>query len=209
MNELIEPDLRGTAPLVPVNNKEEPLKVLGISWNTREDTFNFNQGETLLKFQGDETKRSLISTASKLFDPLGLLGPFTVRTKILFQDLWSKGIQWDEFLDEDTKTEWKSWKEELKYLHELQIPRCPFAESDEVTEVELHGFCDASMKAYGAAVYLRCKDVSDKVQTHLMLSKSKVALTKRVSLPRLELLGALILSRIMKTIQESITIDIT
>ncbi|KXJ09822.1 hypothetical protein AC249_AIPGENE28307 [Exaiptasia diaphana] len=88
--DLIDPDLRGTAPLVQVKTKEEPLK--------------------------------------------------------------SKGIQWDEPLDEGTKAEWKSWKEELKYLQALQVPRCPFAECDRVTKLELHGFCDASLKAYGAAM---------------------------------------------------------
>lgn len=91
LSELNQPDLRGTAPWVQVNSKEESLKVLGIAWNTREDTFNFNQGEKLLNLQGDEMKRSLISRVLKLFNAHGLLGPFTVRTKIMFQELWSKG----------------------------------------------------------------------------------------------------------------------
>ncbi|RUA04970.1 MAG: hypothetical protein DSY43_05555 [Gammaproteobacteria bacterium] len=206
--DLIEPELRGPTTLVPLSKEEEPLKALGISWNTKDDTFLFNQGEKLVQAQDEGTKRSLISIASKLFDPLGFLGPFTIRANILFQELWSKGIQWDESLDEEINTEWLKWKEELKALKELQVPRCFYTELDKVTEVELHGFCDASTKAYGAAVYIRCKDNKGSTTTQLVMAKSKVAPTKRITLPRLELLAAYILSKLMKFVLESITIKI-
>ena len=70
--------------------------------------------------------------------------------------------------------------------------------------IELHGFGDASPKAYGAAVYIRSMDAAGKVSTHLVMSKSRVAPTKTVSLPRLELLAAVINSRLLKFVAESL-----
>ena len=208
MLDLIEPEIRGPTTLVPISREEESLKALGVFWNTKDDTFLFNQGEKLSQAQDEGTKRSLISLASKLFDPLGFIGPFTIRAKIMFQQLWSKGIQWDESLDEEINIEWQKWKEELKSLKELEVPRCFYAELDKVTEVQLHGFCDASTKAYGAAVYIRCKDNKDSTRTHLVMAKSKVAPTKRISLPRLELLAAYILAKLMKFVLDSLTINV-
>ena len=71
---------------------------------------------------------------------------------------------------------------------------------------ELHGFRDASPKAYGAAVYIRSTDAAGKVSTHLVFSKSRVAPTKTVSLPRLELLVAVINSRLLKFVAESLSL---
>ena len=53
-----------------------------------------------------ETKKSLLSIASRIFDPIGLLSPFTVKAKILFQDLWKRGLEWEDQLDEEVATQW-------------------------------------------------------------------------------------------------------
>ncbi|KAK3745920.1 hypothetical protein QZH41_001370 [Actinostola sp. cb2023] len=147
--DLIEPELRGSTTLVPLSKEEEPLKALAISWNTKDDTFLFNQGEKLVQAQDEGTKRSLISIASKLFDPLGFLGPFTIRAKILFQELWSKGIQWEESLDEEINTEWLKWKEELKALKELQVPRCFYTELDKIDLDALVLLTDSELEELG------------------------------------------------------------
>ncbi|KMQ88222.1 gag-pol protein [Lasius niger] len=65
-------------------------------------------------------------------------------------------------------------------------------------EIELHGFADASSRAYAAAVYLRCTDATGNVTVRLLVAKTKVAPVKRVSFPRLELCGALLLARLMR-----------
>ncbi|XP_050493066.1 uncharacterized protein LOC126874753 [Bombus huntii] len=66
------------------------------------------------------------------------------------------------------------------------------------TEIELHGFCDASEKAYGARVYLR---TLNRVWTQLLTAKSKVAPLMYQTIPRLELRGALLLTSLMSTVQ--------
>ena len=176
-------------------NESEPLKALGICWNTITGCFLFSVPQSVLKVDDPERKRSLLSIASRIFDPMGLLTPFTIRAKILFQDLWQRGLEWEDRLDEDVAVQWRSWKSELPHLSCISIPRYLMADVGSSSTIELHGFGDASPKAYGAAVYIRSTDAAGKVSTHLVMSKSRVAPTKTVSLPRLELLEAVISRR--------------
>jgi len=85
------------------------------------------------------TKRSLLSLASRMFDPMGLISPFTVRAKILFQELWRRGLEWDDPLDRDIEQEWSSWKSELLQLKDVTIPRWFGKSVTSKSIVELHG----------------------------------------------------------------------
>ena len=125
----------------------EPLKALGISWDTEEDTFLFCQGNKLFEIPDPQTKRSLVSISSKLFNPLGLLSPFTICAKILYQDVWLSGLNWDESLTEQIKKQWKKWKSELLELNQVRVSRCLVNNlTTNLIEVQLHGFGDASIK---------------------------------------------------------------
>ncbi|GFX87331.1 integrase catalytic domain-containing protein [Trichonephila clavipes] len=148
-------------------------KVLGLSWNTNEDYLTTDT-KSLLEFVSldKNTKRFILQAVGKIFDPLGLISPFTVRMKCLLQDLWKEEIQWDDPLPTHIEKEWKKWD-----------------------DVELHSFCDASKKAYGAAIYLRTKSRNG-ISVKLVTSKSHVAPLNCVTLPRLELLGALVAARL-------------
>ena len=72
----------------------------------------------------------------------------------------------------------------------------------------LHGFGDASPAAYGAAVYIKCLGEAGHASTHLVISKSRVAPAKTVSLPRLELLAAVVNARLLKFVAESLTLKV-
>ncbi|GFY27912.1 uncharacterized protein TNCV_4562661 [Trichonephila clavipes] len=86
-------------------------------------------------------------------------------------------------------------------LSELKIPRKILDSSGDSSEVQIHTFSDASQKAYGAAAFLRVKH-KDRVSVDLVTSKSRVAPLKRLSLPRLELMGALLAARLAKEVKE-------
>ena len=88
----------------------EPLKALGMSWNTLTDCFLFSVPPSVLTVSDSETKRSLLSIASRVFDPMGLMTPFTIRAKVLFQELWQRDLQWEDRLDEGIADQWRSWK---------------------------------------------------------------------------------------------------
>ena len=54
------------------------------------------------------TKRSLLTVAPRIFDPVGLITPFTIRAKMLFQELWQRGLQCEDHLDEDIAVQGRS-----------------------------------------------------------------------------------------------------
>ena len=203
----IDPDKRATSLLVECNSRG-PLKALGVSWDLISDCFRFLAPTESVSSHDPMTKRSLLSLASRMFDPMGLISPFTVRAKILFQELWRRGLEWDDPLDNDIEQEWSSWKSELLQLKDVTIPRWFGTSVTSKSIVELHGFGDASPKAYGAAVYIRVIDNEGQVSSKLVMSKSRVAPIKEVSLPRLELLAAVVNARLLKFVVDTLQIKI-
>jgi len=180
------------------NSSMEPglTKLLGIAWNSREDLFLFSSSELITFVQElPATKRSLLKTSAKIFDPLGFLSPFVIKLKILFQIVCVEGSDWDEPLTGSALEQWKQFTVELAVLDKVRVPRCYFLYGTDVVHVQLHGFSDASEHAFAAVVYLRSRYSDGRVVTRLVASKTRVAPVKRQSIPRLELLGALILAK--------------
>jgi len=179
-----------------------PSKVLGLTWNNDRDMIKYDM-ESLLEFLKNpkDTKRFVLQAAARIFDPLGLLAPFTVTIKILFQKLWELGIKWDDSLNNGLLIEWRKWYSQIVDLKEIETPRYYFNEKYN-DEVELHAFCDASEKAYGAVVYVRFAKNENDYDTTLVMAKSRVAPIKKITLPRLELMGALVLCRLIKMLKE-------
>ncbi|XP_053699022.1 uncharacterized protein LOC128745992 [Sabethes cyaneus] len=181
-------------------------RVLGIIWNPDQDTFSFSaeHRDHLREYlSGNEkpTKRIVLSCVMGFFDPLGLLAPFTIHGKILVQDLWRSGSSWDEKVDDICWTKWKRWVELLPEVESIRIPRCYFGDSrwSAVESLELHMFTDASEYAYGCVGYLRAV-IEDTVKCCLIMSRAKVAPLKRQSVPRLELMAAVLGARMLRTI---------
>ncbi|GBO14793.1 hypothetical protein AVEN_217200-1 [Araneus ventricosus] len=171
-------------------------KILGLSWETHEDYLKMDT-RSLLEFVSIDknTKRFILQAVGRIFDPLGLITPFTIRVKCLIQDLWSEKIPWDDPLPPHIEREWKRWCEELPHLENLKIPRLVLDSTLDEDIIELHSFCDATKKAYGAAIYLKSR-TRNGISVKLVTSKSRVEPLNAVTLPRLELLGALIAARL-------------
>ncbi|GFT34191.1 integrase catalytic domain-containing protein [Trichonephila clavipes] len=181
-------------------------KVLGLSWNTNEDYLTTDT-KSLLEFVSldKNTKRFILQAVGKIFDPLGIISPFTVRMKCLLQNLWKEETQWDDPLPTHNEKEWKKWCEELPHLRNLKIPRLVLDSTLLEDDVELHSFCDASKKAYGAAIYLRTKSRNG-ISVKLVTSKNRVAPLNCVTLPRLELLGALVAARVASKVKKIVNL---
>lgn len=107
------------------------------------------------------TKRTVPSDVAKLFDPLGWAAPVFLVAKIFLQDLWLAGLDWDQPLPDRLRGRWLNYAASLLALDGLLIPRWTGSESAE--NVELHGFSDASNRAYAAAVYMRTRQSSGEV----------------------------------------------
>ena len=74
---------------------------MGTSWNTKDDVLMFTNASSILTEKDPKTKRSLISLYSRVFDLMGLLTPFLMTPKLLFQELWARSLDWDRPLDLD------------------------------------------------------------------------------------------------------------
>ena len=89
---------------------------------------------------------------------------------------------------------------EIGELNNIKVPRYYAKLSSSAVHMELHGFSDASASAYAAVIYVRTVSTQGKTSVQILASKTKVAPIKKQSIPRLELMAALLLSRLAHTI---------
>lgn len=106
-----------------------------------------------------------------LFEPQGFIAPYIIRAKLIMQNIWVSGFDWDEEVDSKAAENIRRWFAELK------VPRCIRLESvsSKVATVSIHTFIDASEKAYGAVVYARYTYESGEVSVRMIVAKSLVA----------------------------------
>ena len=178
---------------------DSTVKTLGVSWDARNDTVTYTVDPHVAT---KVTKRTILSTIARIFDPLGLLAPVTVVAKILMQRLWHLKLDWDESLPASLHTEWITFANDFKHLHNISFGRNVTQRA--TRRIELHGFCDASERAYGACLYIRSIDKCGKINANLLCAKSRVAPLKTISLARLELCGAVLLASLYVTVREAI-----
>ncbi|XP_012228825.2 uncharacterized protein [Linepithema humile] len=185
---------------IVILDKDESVSTLGLQWHSVNDVLQYDvKHRTPAEII---TKRTILSSISRIFDPLGLLGPVTVTAKIFMQHLWQLKIGWDETVPLDVQTRWRAYESQLCALNGLKIPRKVIEEAHSLS-LELHGFCDASMEAYGACVYVRTS-YKNFHRAHLLCAKSRVAPARSVTLPRLELCAAQLLAQLMQRIRKAI-----
>ncbi|XP_055633804.1 uncharacterized protein LOC129774130 [Toxorhynchites rutilus septentrionalis] len=195
-----------------LDKNSETERVLGISWNPHQDVMSFDvlsRTEESLDPSKKPTKRIVLSSVMTLFDPLGLLAPFTTLGKMLIQDLWRSGCGWDAEINEDSHKKWLSWISALPEIADLKIPRSYFGDvhSKDFGSVQLHIFTDAGENAYGCAGFLRI-ELEGAVKCSLVMARSKVAPLKQLTIPRLELQAAVLGARLAHTIKQSHSLQI-
>ena len=179
------------------------VKTLGVLWNAKEDVFTFNSKQIESHFQ--PTKRNVLKKIATLFDPLGFLSPFTVTAKILMQEMWIIGVDWDDPLPSDIVKKVNVWFLELEQLSNVRIPRS-LQQRYTVIKVSLHTFVDASQKAYGAVIYERIEYEDQLMSVRLVAAKTKVAPIQSVSIPRLELMGACLGNKLTQSVTQVFSI---
>ncbi len=175
--------------------------VLGMQWNRIKDTLSCaaipNVPEKL-------SKRSLLATINKIFDPMGILAPAMIQPKLMLQSTWQKKIGWDEDVPERMKKDFEKWGKELSYLQQIEIPRNMrgnFYLHENSTE-QLHVFCDGSNLAYAAVAFLRVETQSN-VSVQLVQAKARVTPIQKTTIPRIELMACTIGTRLGTSIQRA------
>lgn len=185
------------------SSANEVIKTLGLMWDPVGDDF-------LFRAQSDcnnpaPTKRQVLSVIARLFDPLGLLSPVIVLAKVLMQKLWKNKMDWDDRLDEELLDDWIYFLNALPLAEDFRVPRRVI--SEEAARIEIHRFADASNTAYGACVYLRSVHSDGTASSSLVTSKSKVCSITPMSIPRKELMAALLLHRLVKKVVDAMELE--
>jgi len=183
-----------------------PTKILGLIWNPKEDLLQYKV--TPYESGSVINKRKILSDIASIYDPLGLIGPIITRAKLFLRTLFCKKYDWDESLPEAIKDEWITYRTNLYSLRQVNIPRSLIID-DGIKEIQVHGFSDASIEAYGACLYLRVTYSTGEVEVRLITAKSRVAPLKALSIPRLELCAAVLLCRLSNKIVKKLKLNIS
>ena len=65
-----------------------PVRVLGLWWDTHPDLLYSSPKTNTTMFTMMATKGEILKWASSIFDPLGLISPVTIAAKLFLQQLW-------------------------------------------------------------------------------------------------------------------------
>ena len=191
------------------NSTSGGQKILGVYWNYDQDRLEFDLSTIAQSVSSAApTKRDVVSITAKFFDPLGIVSPVIVQFKLLFQEMCKLKLEWDEPLTGELLELWNTLIEDLKSPTPIIVSQCYFIHHCSPGMVlRLCGFCDASTKAYAAVVYLEidCDGVS---QFRFIAAKTRVSPLATHSIPRLELLAALLLSRLITCVHNALKLDL-
>jgi hypothetical protein len=193
-----------------ITDDGETHKILGIIWNFTHDSLLFDVDCVAHKMDALEpTKRNVVSLTAKFFDPLGIVSPVTVLFKIFFQELCVSGVNWDDTLTEEQLERWNQLKKSLGGPRTLIIPRLYFETPlSSLENPQLIGFCDASRRAYAAVVYVRAI-VDGTIQVKFVAAKTRIAPLKEITIPRLELLAAVLLSKLIVNVRAALESELS
>ncbi|XP_041630550.2 uncharacterized protein, partial [Drosophila kikkawai] len=192
---------------------EAEQKILGMRWQVATDDFRFNVEyhrvpESVLSGDRVPTKREYLSLLMSTFDPLGFLCCLMITAKLLLREIWRQKIQWDEPLPEEIGRAFAAWRRQMDAVGQFRCPRHYFGHGA-VRTIELHVFVDASQSAFAAVAYWRVMYEDGKVLASFVCAKTKCAPMRTMSIPRLELQAAVLGTRLINTIKEEHSVDIS
>ncbi|GBN28942.1 hypothetical protein AVEN_153311-1 [Araneus ventricosus] len=177
--------------------------VLGMKWNRQLDSLRVNMSWMNKLSLEKITKRIMLSAAHKVFDPIGYTAPVMLCPKLMLQKAWKMPIGWDTEITGNLKKEFLQWFQDLKILEEIHISRWINVTAENLKHCTIHTFCDASKEAYAAVVFLRLEEEGS-VKLSLLAAKSRIAPLRGGTIPRMELLAALVGARLTNSVIEAL-----
>ena len=201
----IPPHLQEKSPLKDETTSQAPSysKALGLVWDSGKD---LTSPSICVPSSYRSTKRGLISDIAKTYDILGWIAPTVLSMKVLYQQLWQSGHEWDEEVPSELMDLHARWRSELPLLSEKRLPRCYSPPHLSILRQELHGFADASLKAFGAVVHCRTVYHDHPPIIFLVTAKMTVARLKPLTIPKLELCGTVLLVKILTNVAKVLDI---
>ena len=174
---------------------DQSWHVLGLKWDHVKDTLVVRRGVDR-PLDKALTQRSELSFVSSVFDPNGLVAPYTMNARLLLKDIWRiSGQKWDDDLPEEIKKQFFESHSGLHLLGSLTIPRTYF--TDPFDRIELHMFGDSSQNVFCAVAFLRARLASSsQTELAIVFGKAGVAPMKALSIPKLKLQAAHLATRL-------------
>ncbi len=149
------------------------------------------------------TRRGQLKVTSSVFDPLGMVCPFVLLAKLIFQEECRTGKGWDDEMEPDNVRKWKAWLEDANKLESYTIPQYLQLEG-------MSGIAQQSctMYAYRAVAYLRVLDSGWNIHYSFVMAKSRLSPNRQVTIPRLELCGAVCATNLCVLVQRELPIKL-
>ena len=191
----------------------ETGKILGMRYNAApgEDYLAFagkfktarewtDKSQTKKIEPGKWTKRHIARAAASIYDPHGLISPFTVHSKRILQEVWRrKELDWDTIMPEDICVPWEDWLDQAFVVPDIKIER--WLKIEPKANVQLHTFCDASEQGMCCVVYVRVKQKKE-ISAGICTAKARISPMKAESISRLELAACVMGVRLAHAVME-------
>ena len=210
----------------------EPRKVLGLGWASQEDVVyvstNVNVSEKkkgvktdpdilledlVAKFPKIITKRIVWRIVLAQYDMLGLICVFTIKLKLIMKALVGEDegkMKWDDPISGKLRDDLLGVLQELLLLRKVRFPRCVAPGGITLDQrFELLILADGSQSAFCALIYLRQELAAGTFACRLVAGKTRVAPTRKISVPRMELMGAVTAVRLAETVSRGLRLEIT
>ena len=208
----------------------EKRKVLGLCWDEEKDTLsvdikvnvsqkkkgvrvepNIDLEEVRKMLPQQITKRIVWRIVLGQYDLLGLVCVFMIRLKLVMRDLSTeegRKLTWDEPISEQTRGSFLEILEQMDQVREITFPRCVRpAMEDQKSKPIMLCFGDGSTSAFCTLVYGRWRLTDGSYSCRLIAGKTRVAPLRKISVPRLELLGAVACVRLAQQVQQFLGLE--
>eukprot|EP00794_Sanderia_malayensis_P007378 gene7378-biopygen5953 len=182
-------------------------KVLGVIWNQETDVMGVSL-EKLAAMEHEPTQRGVLRIVAAIYDPIGGASPVTILGKIIYHEVCMRKLGWDAQIAEDLLKRWRKWLTSLKEHPVLTFDRCLIAYPEErIASIEMHGFADSSIAACCAVIYLK---ITQSTGTYVKQLTAKARVAKpNTSVPRLELIGAQMLTKLIQNVKAALKVEVT
>ncbi len=206
---------RAVLSSIPIEDRAKEVKyldlsqylerALGVQWSTETDMFTFK-----VQIQAKQsTRRGILSVVSSIYDPLGFLAPVILPAKQLLRNLCKDKKGWDEEIQDDQEQKWCNWLLDLQQLSKFTVPRCIKPANFGSTKLaQLHHFADANETGYGTVTYILTKNDKGDKHCSFLMAKSRVAPLKQITIPRMELIAAVVAVKIDKMMRQELRLNL-
>lgn len=131
------------------------------------------------------------------YNPLCLVTTLTLKGKLIYRDACNLKLAWDAPLPSQLASRWSCIERELPL--KVTTPRVLTFHREEVEEIKLHAFEDASVNSVSATIHAAVKQRSG-VTTVLVAAKARLA-KQGLTIPRLKLVSAHMATKLISNVR--------